>query len=99
MRTYMQRTSKKNQTAPLYDAILTLKTREEAAALLRDLCTPAEIEAFAERFAIARLLSRDMSYRDVADELGASVTTVSRVSHWVMHGTGGYRTVLSRFKK
>ena len=99
MRTYMQRTSKKNQTAPLYDALLSLKTREEAAALMRDLCTPAEIEAFAERFAIARLLSRDMSYRDVADEPGASVTTVSRVSHWVMHGTGGYRTVLSRLKK
>lgn len=95
----MQNTKKKNGLVPLYDALLALKTRDEAAAFLRDLCTRAELDAFAERFAIARALSKDLSYRDVSDELGASVTTVTRVAHWLNHGQGGYRTVIERLKK
>lgn len=95
----MQRTKKKNELTPLYDAFLALKTRDEAAAFLRDLCTRAELDAFAERFTVARKLAKDMSYRDVADETGASTTTVTRVAHWLHHGQGGYRTVLERLKK
>lgn len=95
----MQHTKKKNSLTPLYDALLALKTRDEAAAFLRDLCTRVELDAFAERFAIARALSKNLSYRDVSDELGASVTTVTRVAHWLNHGQGGYRTVISRSKK
>mgnify|MGYP001615313219 CR=1 FL=1 len=95
----MQRTKKKNELSPLYDAFLALKTRAEAAAFLRDLCTRAELDAFAERLAIARALFKDLSYRDAADTLGASVTTVTRVAHWLNHGQGGYRTVIERLKK
>ncbi|MEK7530330.1 MAG: YerC/YecD family TrpR-related protein [Patescibacteria group bacterium] len=95
----MQRTKRKLEMVPLYDALRTLKTRDEMAAFLRDLCTRAELEAFAERFAIARALSKNESYRGVADETGASITTVSRVAHWLNHGQGGYRTALSRLKK
>ena len=35
----------------LYDALLSLKTRDELDAFLNDLCTPAEMRAFAERWA------------------------------------------------
>ena len=83
----------------LYDAVLSLKERAEAAAFLRDLCTLAEIRVFAERLAVARRLSKGMSYRAVADETGASTTTVTRVAHWLNHGQGGYRTVIERLKK
>jgi TrpR-related protein YerC/YecD len=83
----------------LYDAILALKTRDEVARFVRDICTLSEIEALIERFAVARLLNKDMSYRDVADKTGASTTTVTRVSHWLRHGQGGYRTVIDRLKK
>jgi TrpR-related protein YerC/YecD len=82
----------------LYRAIVSLKNKEECAAFLRDLCTVAEIDAMAERFAIARLAAKDMSYRDIADETGSSTTTVTRVAHWLHHGMGGYRTALSRLK-
>ncbi len=95
----MQRTGKKNDVVPLYDAILALKTRAEVASFMRDLCTRAEIDAFAERYAIARALAKDISYRDTADMTGASVTTVTRVAHWLHHGQGGYRTVIERLKK
>ncbi|TAJ13883.1 TrpR like protein, YerC/YecD [Patescibacteria group bacterium] len=89
----------KQDMVALYDAFLSLKTREECAAFLRDLCTQSELEAFTERFAIARLLAKDVSYRDTADETGASTTTVTRVSHWLHHGQGGYRSVITRLNK
>lgn len=88
----------RNRTA-LYDAFLLLKTREECAAFMRDLCTVAEIDSITERLAIARLLSKDVSYRGAADETGASTTTVTRVAHWLNHGRGGYRTVIARMHK
>ena len=37
----------------LYDALLSLKTRDEVDAFLADLCTPSELRAFAERWEVA----------------------------------------------
>ena len=88
----------KNRLA-LYDAFLSLKTREECSAFMRDLCTIAELDAFAERLAIARMIAKDASYRAVAEETGASTTTVTRVAHWFHHGRGGYPLIISRLQK
>ncbi|MEK9177183.1 MAG: YerC/YecD family TrpR-related protein [Patescibacteria group bacterium] len=88
----------RTRLSALYRAILSLKTKEECAAFMRDLCTLSELKAFGERFAVARLLSKDFSYRAAADETNASTTTVTRVAHWLHHGTGGYRTALARTK-
>ncbi len=83
----------------LYDALLSLKNREECAAFLRDLCTVSELEALSERLAIAERVSKDESYLSIAGDLGASTTTVTRVAHWLNHGRGGYGTVISRLQK
>lgn len=91
--------SSKKERNVLYDAFLSLKTREECAAFLRDICTRAEIQALQERFVAARLIAEGRSYRDISDTTGASTTTVTRVAHWLNHGMGGYRTVISRINK
>jgi len=85
----------------LYDALLTLETREEVDAFLADLCTPAELRAFAERWAVARLLDQRLqSYREIATEAGASPTTVVRVARFLKDmDNNGYRLVLDRLKK
>ncbi|MGQ2990717.1 YerC/YecD family TrpR-related protein [Brevundimonas sp.] len=85
----------------LYDALLCLKTREEADAFLADLCTPSELRAFAERWAVARLLDQQLqSYREIAVEAGASPTTVVRVARFLKDmDNQGYRLVLDRLKK
>ena len=55
----------------LYDALLSLQTHAEMDAFLSDLCTPAEVRAFAERWAVARLLDqKSKSYREIAIEAG-----------------------------
>lgn len=84
----------------LYDALLTLKTREEVDAFLTDLCTPAELRAFAERWHVARLLDRGgRSYREIAAEAHASPTTVVRVARFLKEMPHqGYRLVLDRLK-
>ena len=84
----------------LYDAFLALETPQEADAFLADLCTPAELRAFSERWAVARLLDRAAgSYREIAVEAGASPTTVVRVARFLKDmDNNGYRIVLDRLK-
>jgi TrpR-related protein YerC/YecD len=85
----------------LYEAFLSLKTPEECGRFLRDVCTLKEIEDMVSRLRIARMLSKTQPkpFRDIAEEVGTSTTTVTRVAHWLNHGMGGYRTVISRIHK
>ena len=84
----------------LYDALLCLKTPEEVDAFLADLCTPSELRAFGERWAVARLLDQQaLSYREIGAEAGASPTTVVRVARFLKDmDNRGYRLVLDRLK-
>jgi len=85
----------------LYDAFLSLRTRDEVDAFLSDLCTPAEVRAFSERWAVARLLDqKSRSYREIAIQAGASPTTVVRVARFLREMPHqGYRLVLDRTHK
>ena len=82
----------------LLAAILTLETQEEVRDFLADLCTPAEVRAFIERLEVARLLDAgDLSYRQIAEQAGASTTTVVRVARFLKEMPHqGYRLVLDR---
>jgi TrpR-related protein YerC/YecD len=82
----------------LCDALLKLESRAELERFLRDLCTLAELEAMAHRWAVARLLEQGLPYLEIAHKTGASTTTVTRVAHWLRHGEGGYRLALDRTK-
>ena len=85
----------------LLDAVLALKTRQDAEAFLADLCTPAELRAFDERWRVAQLLDQgQLSYREIAETAGASTTTVVRVARWLKEMPyGGYRRVLDRLRQ
>jgi TrpR-related protein YerC/YecD len=63
---------------------------------LVDLCTPAELEALADRWAVVPLLAAGMPYRSIHDRTGVSVTTIGRVARCLDHGSGGYRAALER---
>ncbi len=85
-----------NETNELFEAILSLRTEEEAAAFFRDLCTLSELEAMTHRWQVARLVEAGLPYQAIAAQTGASTTTVTRVAHWLRHGEGGYRLALER---
>jgi TrpR-related protein YerC/YecD len=88
-----------NEIKDLLQAVVSLRTLDEAERFFRDLCTISELEAMAHRWQVAKLLDRGLPYLEVAKEAHASTTTVTRVAHWLRHGEGGYRLVLNRTKR
>ena len=86
------------QIDEVYKSILSLKTIEECRAFFRDLCTLSEIAAMAERFQVAKMLNRNISYREISKKTGSSTATITRVAYWLNHGLGGYKLVLKRMK-
>ena len=82
----------------LVQALSNLKT-EDVTALLRDMLTLAEITEFSNRLMIVKLLDAGLPYLEIAKEVGASTTTVTRVAHWLYNGCGGYQSLLKKLKK
>ena len=83
----------------LCEAILTLKTEEECAAFLEDICTIKEIQDLSQRLEVAQMLSQGISYTTICKETGASTATISRVSRAYEYGAGGYKNILARLKE
>lgn len=85
----------------LSEALVQLKDKAEARALLADLCTPAEIHTLAERWHVAKLLDAgELTYREIHDATGVSTTTIVRVARFLrQEDNGGYRILLDRMKK
>jgi TrpR-related protein YerC/YecD len=83
----------------LFEAVRSLRTRQELESFLRDLCTLGELEAMAHRWQVARLVARGLPYTEIAEKTGASTATVTRVAHWLNHGEGGYRLAIDRAKR
>ena len=84
----------------LHEAFLKLQTADECRRFLRDLCTPKEIVDLSDRWWVARLLDEGkLSYRDIHDMTGVSVTTIGRVARFLQQEDfHGYRLVLDRVK-
>jgi TrpR-related protein YerC/YecD len=85
-----------SETDDLFEAILSLRSLDEAQRFFRDLCTLQEIVALTHRWQAARLLDQGLPYLEVAAQTGASTTTVTRVAQWLRRGADGYRLVLDR---
>ena len=95
----MQPIINEEQLKLLTEVLLSLKTEDEARSLLSDLCTIREMQDLGQRVEVARLLRRQMTYSDIAQQTGASTATISRVNRCLVYGAGGYRTVLERLEK
>ncbi len=74
----------------LYAALAALRSAQECRAFLRDLCTPAELQAMADRWAVVEYLQRGLPYREIHRQTGVSVTTIGRVARFLANGNGGY---------
>jgi TrpR-related protein YerC/YecD len=80
----------------LYRAILSLRSEAECEQFFGDLCTPAEIEALVDRWAVVKYLQDGLPYRKIHELTGVSVTTIGRVARFLVAGNGGYQTALKR---
>ena len=80
----------------LFDAFLSLKTKEECYAFFEDLCTVNELKAMSQRWVVAKMLSEGLVYGDIVEATGASTATISRVNRSLNYGNDGYELVLER---
>ena len=95
----MNHASKDEDTDRLFEAIMQLQTLEECYNFFEDLGTIAEIKAFAQRFAVATMLTEKKTYREIREKTGASEATISRVNRALNYGADGYRLILARLAK
>lgn len=82
----------------LYEAILSLKTKQECRNFFEDLCTVSEIQSMSQRLEVAIMLSDNTIYNDISAKTGASTATISRVNRCLNYGSDGYTTVIERLK-
>ena len=80
----------------LFDAILTLRTREECYRFFEDVCTVGEIASVAQRFEVASMLQDGKTYMEIAAKTGASTATISRVGRSLNYGNDGYSVAFER---
>jgi TrpR-related protein YerC/YecD len=83
----------------LYTAVAALRSPDECRAFFRDLCTPAEIQAMADRWAVVEFLKRGLPYREIHRLTGVSVTTIGRVARYLANGNGGYTLAAQRLEE
>ncbi|HZD52974.1 MAG TPA: YerC/YecD family TrpR-related protein [Woeseiaceae bacterium] len=83
----------------LFRAIASLRDAEECDHFFKDLCTPAELQALADRWQVVALLRERLPYRRIHDLTGVSVTTIGRVARYLSEGYGGYRLAAERMAR
>ncbi|MDY6038767.1 MAG: YerC/YecD family TrpR-related protein [Eubacterium sp.] len=87
---------KRDDIDELFDAILTLRDREDCYRFFEDICTINEINSIAQRLQVAKLLSEKKTYNEIEKTTKASTATISRINKCIVYGADGYRRVLER---
>lgn len=82
-----------------FKAVLTLENIDECYKFFEDVCTVKELEAIAQRFTVAKMLTDKKVYSEIVDAVGASTATISRVNRSLSYGANGYELVFSRMEK
>lgn len=82
----------------LFDAILSLKDREECYRFFDDIATMGEIQSLSQRLQVAKMLTEGYTYKTIEKETKASTATISRVRRCIDYGSDGYKIVLERLK-
>ncbi len=94
-----ERNPRRNETTDaLFDAILSLETREECYNFFEDLCTVKEISDMAQRLEAAKLLLSGSTYDQIVKTVEISTATISRINRCIQYGSGGYRSTIEKLE-
>ena len=86
------------QLDQLFEAILSLKTKEECYKFFDDIATMNEIQSLSQRLQVAKMLNDGKTYSHIEKETKASTATISRVRRCLDYGSGGYEIALERLE-
>lgn len=96
---FMNKKLKTDAVDHLFDAILSLETKEECYDFFEDLCTVNELLSLSQRFDVASMLRSHKTYLEIAEKTGASTATISRVNRSLNYGNDGYQMVFERLNQ
>ncbi|TSC59158.1 MAG: TrpR family transcriptional regulator, trp operon repressor [Candidatus Peregrinibacteria bacterium Greene0416_62] len=82
----------------LYRLFAEVHSLKEAEMLLQDMLTPQEMASLAERWQLIQKLDAGVPQRDIADELGVSISKITRGSRMLQYGSGGFAYFLKKLK-
>lgn len=83
----------------LYELFAAVRTKEESEMLLRDILTPQERDAIAERWQLIQALASGLTQREVAEKCNVSISKITRGAHELQYGSGGFCHFLRKLKK
>ena len=83
----------------LFEAVLQLENVEECYQFFEDVCTINELLSLSQRFEVAKMLTENKTYLEIAEQTGASTATISRVNRSLNYGNDGYQMVFIRMEK
>ena len=83
----------------LFEAVLQLENVEECYQFFEYVCTINELLSLSQRFEVAKMLTENKTYLEIAEQTGASTATISRVNRSLNYGNDGYQMVFSRMEK
>ncbi|MBQ2642778.1 MAG: TrpR YerC/YecD [Eubacterium sp.] len=95
----MSKNIRRKEVDHLFEAILTLETKEECYTFFEDVCTINELLSISQRYEVAKMLREGHTYLDISKDTGASTATISRVNRSLNYGNDGYDMVLARLPK
>jgi TrpR-related protein YerC/YecD len=87
----------KEELKQFFQAVLSLKDNIECYAFFNDLLSLNEIERYAQRFEVARMLREGFTFAEIQKATNASTTTISRVKYSL--NCGGFHNILERLHK
>jgi len=67
--------------------------------LLEDMLTPQELASLSERWQLIQKLDAGEPQRDIAEELGVSISKITRGSRMLQYGKGGFGYFLKKLHK
>ena len=83
----------------LFEAVLQLENVEECYQFFEDVCTINELLSLSQRFEVAKMLTENKTYLEIAEQTGASTATISRVNRSLNYGNDGYDMILRRLEE
>ena len=95
----MNKKLKSDAVDHLFEAVLSLQSKEECYDFFEDLCTVNELLSLSQRFEVASMLRSHKTYMEIAEKTGASTATISRVNRALNYGNDGYQLILERIDK
>ncbi|MDF2947541.1 MAG: hypothetical protein K0S51_2220 [Bacillales bacterium] len=87
-------TIRKRELIQLFEGVMNINTAEEISILFEDLCTKNELNSFAQRFSVAKMLKAGYTYQKIENETGASTATISRVKRALTDGNNALNKLI-----